>query len=252
MNLYAELLAAEVGKMDRRAQRATDEAMARALLSQDMYAADDCIELIAQLTLDERRAAEARSRHAAQRVAAEQRREQEERGRLAALAMSDELSEQLARELMEQEMYATDHTAYKGYTGSMERERKEPEYLEEEPEHRPAQMNALGEVYAGGNLYPAEPLEAARRGAMTDAEIDALGYEGLQQLDEPKSHRTLSDAEFEALPVADAAGAECPVCLCGDDEMVTLPCMHRVHTECARKWLCEEKAECPTCKAVVE
>lgn len=63
----------------------------------------------------------------------------------------------------------------------------------------------------------------------------------------------LTQEEFEQLPTMNYLpnDNECTICkemYKEQDSLVILPCCHRFHRGCIKKWLKEQKACCPTCR----
>ena len=64
----------------------------------------------------------------------------------------------------------------------------------------------------------------------------------------------LSEREFNKLNVdiiQDEIDNECNICIENfkkDNQVIKLDCNHMFHKECIKKWLCEEKVNCPVCR----
>lgn len=86
-----------------------------------------------------------------------------------------------------------------------------------------------------------------------------LSYEELLAVSEiigEAKHPGLSLAEVEAIPFHRAKAdeiQECAVCLSFIDlgqYVIDLPCDHKFHSECIRKWL-QSRATCPICRIAI-
>lgn len=121
-----------------------------------------------------------------------------------------------------------------------------------------------------------QELVAAMAAASEDSSID-MSYEALLELEEnlgEVKRRGLEEHTLQGLPRqlhgqgSDLVGRgrgggegegvrerarQCAVCLLDyvlGDELVSLPCTHRFHSECAIQWL-RQRATCPVCREVV-
>lgn len=84
---------------------------------------------------------------------------------------------------------------------------------------------------------------------------DAIFENQLQQQQFEDEKVTLTLDQFQKLKtrVADVTDKEkeCNICIetfSEGDNLVTLPCQHYFHKECAEKWLTTEKVTCPVCR----
>ena len=104
---------------------------------------------------------------------------------------------------------------------------------EESDELSEAERDALERVLA-------ESLEEAR----------AVGLGGAP----PAARWAVDGLRTHTLDAQGAAAACEPCAVCQEsfaegDLLLTLPCSHRFHRECARSWLLEHRCSCPTCRA---
>ena len=98
--------------------------------------------------------------------------------------------------------------------------------------------------------------------ALMQRDFTADDYEILQQLDEGivRANEGASERELRRLPLCrmtasdlaggPAAGKSCAICLANfklNEDIKSLPCLHRYHQNCIDKWL-RHKAICPVCK----
>ena len=65
----------------------------------------------------------------------------------------------------------------------------------------------------------------------------------------------LTDRLIKQTATAIEADEECVICLdefvAGEDELMVLPCVHKLHFECGEEWL-EQHSNCPICKTEIE
>lgn len=89
--------------------------------------------------------------------------------------------------------------------------------------------------------------------SMMHRELTPEDYEKLCKLDEAVPKRnTVDEGEVDNLPRLrgrEKSSGECGVCLSdlSSGEVAKLPCSHRFHIPCIKKWLTQCKNTCPIC-----